>query len=84
MAILRDTQARAKRIDLTYFKRITTLGRWKWGLSLLALAGVVVWLGTMAVQGDHRVYPSGSLSAAHAMLETNCAACHTSTWRSEP
>ena len=29
MALLRDTKARAKRIDLTYFRQLSPFRRWK-------------------------------------------------------
>lgn len=80
MALLRDTKARAKRIDLAYFKKPHPFRRWRLLLSLvLPLAGAA-WLGALAGAGDDRVYTSGALAARHSMLEKDCKACHTSGW----
>jgi hypothetical protein len=80
MALLRDTKARAKRIDLAYFKKSHPFRRWKRILSILLPAAGGVWLAAMAGARDERIYTSGGLAARHAMLEKNCIACHTSGW----
>jgi predicted CXXCH cytochrome family protein len=45
------------------------------GLPLLAL----VWIGWHGFARDSRVYSSGRMSEAHAVLEADCAACHIQT-----
>jgi hypothetical protein len=76
MARTRTTKAVAQRIDLNYFKRATPFKRAKVWLAILAPAVALVWLGYFFFAGDHRVYSSGRLSAAHAVLEKQCDACH--------
>src|SRR5258708_36545918 len=36
----------------------------------------MVWIGWQVLRRDNRVYSSGRLSEAHAVLEKQCAACH--------
>jgi hypothetical protein len=76
MARTRTTKAVAQRIDLNYFKRPTPYKRAKWWLAILAPVVALVWIGWHFLGHDNRVYSSGRLSAAHAVLETQCAACH--------
>ncbi|HEX7901062.1 MAG TPA: hypothetical protein VF950_25100 [Planctomycetota bacterium] len=80
MALLRDTKARAKRIDLTYFKKPHPFRRWKRWLSILVPTAAAVWIAGAALKKDDRLYTSGGLAARHAMLDKQCSACHTSTW----
>ena len=76
MARTRTTKKLAQRIDLNYFKRPTPYKRVKLFLTvfvpLLAL-GWIVWRG---FSRDSRVYSSGRMSGAHAILERQCAVCH--------
>jgi len=76
MARARTTKAVAQRIDLNYFKRATPFKRAKLWLAILAPVVAVVWIGWHFFGHDDRVYSSGRLSAAHAVLEKQCAACH--------
>src|SRR5262245_27124400 len=76
MARTRTTKAVAQRIDLNYFKRPTPLKRAKLWLAILAPAIALVWIGWHFLGGDQRVYSSGRLSEAHAVLEKQCAVCH--------
>jgi len=76
MARTRTTKAVAQRIDLNYFKRPTPFKRAKLWLAILAPALALVWIGWHFFGGDQRVYSSGRLSGAHAVLERQCAACH--------
>lgn len=76
MARTRTTKKLAQRIDLNYFKRPTPLKRAKFWLSLLLPLLGLVWIGWRSFSGDRRVYSSGRLSRAHAVLEKECAACH--------
>ena len=76
MARTRTTKKLAQRIDLNYFKRSTPLKRAKFWLSLFVPALAVMWIFWCALHKDARVYSSGRMSAPHAILETQCAACH--------
>jgi hypothetical protein len=76
VARTRTTKKLAQRIDLNYFKRPTALKRAKFWLSLLLPLLALVWIASRALSGDHRVYSSGRMSQAHAVLEKECAACH--------
>lgn len=80
MALLRDTKARAKRIDLTYFRRAGRFRRWTRILSVLLPAAGLSWVIAMAARGDERLYNSGMISTRHAMLENKCESCHTTPW----
>jgi len=76
MARTRTTKTVAQRIDLNYFKKPTPFKRAKLLLAILAPAIAMVWLGLHVFEHDNRVYSSGRLSEAHAVLEKECAACH--------
>jgi hypothetical protein len=76
VARTRTTKKLAQRIDLNYFKRPTPLKRAKFWLSLLLPLLALVWIAERTFYKDSRVYSSGRLSAAHAVLERECAACH--------
>ena len=79
MARTRTTKKLAQRIDLNYFKRPTALKRAKFWLSVGLPALAVVWIASLVLGGDHRVYSSGRMSEAHAVLEAECATCHVRT-----
>ncbi len=76
MARTRTTKTVAQRIDLNYFKKPTPFKRAKLLLAILAPTIAIVWLGSYFLARDNRVYSSGRLSKAHAVLEKECAACH--------
>jgi len=76
MARTRTTKTVAQRIDLNYFKRATPFKRAKLWLAILAPALALLWIGWHFLLGDQRVYSSGQLSEAHAVLEKQCVACH--------
>ena len=76
MARTRTTKKVAQRIDLNYFKRPTPLKRAKLWLSVLLVVVALGWIGWRGFGRDSRVYSSGRLSAAHAVIEKECAACH--------
>ena len=76
MARTRTTKKLAQRIDLNYFKRPTPFKRAKVLLSLLVPLLAVWWIGWRGLARDSRVYSSGRMSEAHAVLEQKCAACH--------
>src|SRR5215472_2263513 len=72
----RTTKKLAQRIDLNYFKRSTPLKRAKFWLSVALPALALVWIARHGFGRDSRVYSSGTMSAAHAVLEEQCTACH--------
>jgi len=74
----RTTKKLAQRIDLDYFKRPNPLRRWKLWLSVAAPAVALLWFAWYAVRSDRSVYSAGNLSSAHAVLTTQCSACHVS------
>jgi hypothetical protein len=79
VARTRTTKKLAQRIDLNYFKRPTPLKRAKFLLSVLLPLLALIWISWRGLSGDHRVYSSGRMSKAHAVLEKECAACHLRT-----
>ncbi|MGH9676388.1 MAG: hypothetical protein ACRD36_04740, partial [Candidatus Acidiferrum sp.] len=79
MARTRTTKKLAQRIDLNYFKRPTPLKRAKLWLSAGLPALALVWVASLGYSRDTRVYSSGRMSEAHAVLEAECAACHVKT-----
>src|SRR5438477_12449984 len=76
VARTRTTKKLAQRIDLNYFKRPTPLKRAKLWLAILLPVIALVWIAGHYIARDSRVYSSGRLSNAHAVFETQCAACH--------
>ena len=76
MARTRTTKKVAQRINLDYFKRATPLKRAKVWLSVLAPLLALGWIAWRGFARDSRVYSSGRLSAVHAVIEKQCAACH--------
>lgn len=76
MARTRTTKKLAQRIDLNYFKRPTPLKRLKFWLSLALLLLALIWISGKILSRDSRVYSSGRLSRAHAVIEKECSACH--------
>jgi len=76
VARTRTTKKLAQRIDLNYFKRPTPLKRAKFWVSLLIPLLALVWIAERALSKDSRVYSSGRMSEAHAVLEKECSACH--------
>ncbi len=75
MAQLRTTKQIARRIKLDYFKRPHPFRTGKWVLALLCLLGAGAYVTAYARHGG-AVYNPGHVSAAHAMFEQNCTACH--------
>jgi hypothetical protein len=76
MARTRTTKKLAQRIDLNYFKRPTPFKRATLWLTIVVPALAVAWIAWRAFAHDSRVYSSGRMSGAHAVLEKQCAACH--------
>ena len=76
MARTRTTKKLAQRVDLNYFKRETAYKRAMMWLSVLVPLLAMGWITWRAFTKDSRVYSSGRMSEAHAVLEKECAACH--------
>ena len=76
MARTRTTKSVAQRIDLNYFKRPTRYKRVRLFLVVLAPLLALGWIAWRGYSRDSRVYSSGRMSGAHAVLEKQCAACH--------
>lgn len=76
MARTRTTKSLAQRIDLNYFKRPTPYKRVKLALTLLVPLLALGWIAWRGFSRDSRVYSSGRMSGAHAVLEKQCAICH--------
>jgi len=76
VARTRTTKKLAQRIDLNYFKRPTPYKRVRLLLCVLAPLLALGWLVWRGASRDSRVYSSGRMSNAHAVLEKECAACH--------
>jgi hypothetical protein len=76
LARTRTTKKLAQRIDLNYFKRPTPFKRAKVLLAVLVPLLAIAWIAWRGVSRDSRVYSSGRMSEAHAVLEQRCAACH--------
>ena len=76
MARTRTTKKLAQRIDLNYFKRPTPFKRAKLLLSVGVPLAALGWLAWHGLARDSRVYSSGRMSRAHAVLERQCAVCH--------
>jgi hypothetical protein len=72
----RTTKKLAQRIDLDYFKRPSPFRRWRFLLSIAAPVLAITGIAWYGLRGDRRVYSAGGLSAAHAVLTKQCAACH--------
>ena len=76
MARTRTTKTLAQRIDLNYFKRPTPFQRAKVLLSVVVPLLAIGWIGWRGLVRDSRVYSSGPMSEAHAVLEQQCGVCH--------
>jgi hypothetical protein len=70
------TKKLAQRIDLSYFKRAHPFRRSRFILSIAAPLAAILWLGWYAFARDNHVYSGGRVSTAHAILSTECNACH--------
>ena len=75
---IRTTKNLAKRMDLQYFKLAHPLRSWRLWLSILVPVIAVVWFAAQRASSQ-KVYSSGPLSAAHAVLGKNCNVCHVTT-----
>jgi hypothetical protein len=75
----RTTKKLAQRIDLNYFKRSHPFRRWRFLISLAVPLLAVLWLAWYGLTGNSRVYSSGQISPAHAVLGAKCDSCHVRT-----
>ena len=75
---IRTTKNLAKRMDLQYFKGSHPLRSWRLWLSIAIPVIAIGWL-VAARAHSQKVFSSGQLSAAHAVLGKNCNLCHAST-----
>jgi hypothetical protein len=70
------TKELARRVDLNYFKNPHPFRRWRAVLSILLPVLAIAWLASTALTHNDRVYSSGKMSAAHAVLAARCSECH--------
>lgn len=70
------TKNLAQRIDLDYFKRPHPFRRLRAILSICIPVIALLWLGWYALARNNRVYSSGKMSSAHAVLTAQCNSCH--------
>jgi hypothetical protein len=75
---VRTTKNLAKRMDLQYFKQAHPLRSWRLWLSILVPVVAIGWFA-VARANSQKVYSSGPLSEAHAVLGKNCGVCHATT-----
>ncbi|MGA2535024.1 MAG: cytochrome c3 family protein [Terracidiphilus sp.] len=72
----RTTKLIARRHDLSYFKRMSPLRAWQWGLAIVALACAVVWFGAAEFARGNTAFSSGPMSSSHAIFGERCEVCH--------
>jgi hypothetical protein len=70
------TKKLAQRIDLDYFKHPHPFRRLRSILAISIPAIALLWLGWYALARNNRVYSSGKMSSAHAVLTAQCSSCH--------
>ena len=70
------TKKLAQRIDLDYFKHPHPFRRLRSILAISIPAIALLWLGWYALARNNRVYSSGTMSSAHAVLTAQCSSCH--------
>ncbi len=75
---VRTTKNLAKRMDLQYFKQAHPLRSWRLWLSILVPVVAIGWFAAQRATSQ-KIYSSGPLSAAHAVLGKKCNVCHVTT-----
>jgi Cytochrome c7 and related cytochrome c len=75
---VRTTKNLAQRMDLQYFTRPHPFRSWRLWLSILIPVVAVGWFVVQRANSQ-KVYSSGPLSAAHAVLGKQCGICHVTT-----
>ncbi|MGA2979323.1 MAG: cytochrome c3 family protein [Terriglobales bacterium] len=76
---IRTTKNLAKRMDLQYFKQAHPLRSWRLWLSVLVPVVAVGWFAAQRATSQ-KIYSSGPLSSAHAVLGKKCDVCHVTTF----
>ncbi len=78
MALQETGKQRAARIPLDYFKHSDAMSRWKFYLSVTALALAVLYLGSGFLLGQRSEsrYSHGPVHAVHQAWESQCEVCH--------
>jgi hypothetical protein len=72
----RTTKLVAKRHDLHYFKRMSPIRAWQWGLAAVALIGAAVWFGGNSFIRGSTLLSAGPMSNSHAAIGDRCELCH--------
>jgi cytochrome c7-like protein len=75
---VRTTKNLAQRMDLQYFKQPHPFRSWRLWLSILIPVIALAWFAAQRASSQ-KVYSSGPLSAAHAVLGKRCNVCHVTT-----
>jgi cytochrome c7-like protein len=75
---VRTTKNLAKRMDLQYFKHPHPLRRLRLWLSILIPLVAIGWFVVQRANSQ-KIYSSGPLSVAHAVLGKQCNVCHVTT-----
>jgi hypothetical protein len=75
---VRTTKNLAKRMDLQYFRQTHPLRSWRLWLSILIPLVAAGWFAAQRASSQ-KIYSSGPLSAAHAVLGKQCNVCHVTT-----
>lgn len=75
---VRTTKNLARRMDLQYFKQPHPFRSWRLWLSILIPVVAVGWFVAQRASSQ-KIYSSGPLSAAHAVLGQRCDVCHVTT-----
>jgi Cytochrome c7 and related cytochrome c len=73
---IRSAKSLAKRIDLQYFAKLSSFRRWRLVLSIALPLLAAVWVVAKVSFHQQRIYSSGPMSAAHAVLGDQCGLCH--------
>src|SRR5690606_23777814 len=72
----RDQKSIARRVDLHYWKKPHPLRTSRKIIVLACFFLAAAWMVIAYAMKDQGIYNPGHVSAAHAMIENNCAACH--------
>jgi Cytochrome c7 and related cytochrome c len=78
MRRIRTTKNLAKRMDLQYFKQPHPIRSWQLWLSILIPVVALGWFAAERAKSQ-KIYSSGPLSTAHAVLGKRCNVCHVTT-----
>lgn len=70
-----------EQFELHYVRRRPPFRAWKRTLSVGCALLAAAWALAAGVRRDSTMFSSGPMSRGHAHLASNCAACHTESWR---